>query len=100
MTCHNMYFRGVIHTCCAKVISSDWLWKKSKVAASFSGRLSYAASSQLAISFLNQTNKGTITSASAQDPSQRTHLIVPIKLSTKNRYSSAGASSRAFHTLL
>jgi len=46
-------------TCFANVSISDWLLKKSKVVASFKGRLSYAASSQLAISFLREMNENT-----------------------------------------
>ena len=41
-------------TCLAKFNTSDCDLKKSSVAASLSGRLSYAASSQLAISFLSR----------------------------------------------
>ena len=42
----------ILNTFWTKVSSSDWFVKNKRVAASLRGRLSYAASSQLAISFL------------------------------------------------
>lgn len=82
-------------TCCANETSSLWLLKNNRVAASFNGRLSYAVSSQLAISFLYKMLNMRILMFRGEK-----YLMVPIKLSTKSLYSSAGASSRAFQTLL
>ena len=79
-------------TFCVNAMSSCWLWKNSRVSASFIGKLLYAASSQLAISFLEHIQK------LERAISFGTHLMVPIRLSTKILYSAAGASSRAFQT--
>jgi len=48
---------GVSLTSLAKDKSSVWFLKNRRVAASFSGRLLYAASSQLAISFLCKSSE-------------------------------------------
>ena len=78
-------------------MSSEGFLKNSNVAASLIGRVLYAASSQLAISFMHTNIQHT---AYHLHHLSKTHLIVPINESTKNLYSSAGASSLAFHTLL
>lgn len=82
-------------TACAKVNNSDWFVKNSNVAASLRGRLSYAVSWQLAISFLEWCWPSPATEWLVL-----AYLIVPTRLFTKYLYSSAGASSRAFQTLL
>ena len=59
---HQRTINGSMHASCtslAKDRSSVWSLKNKSVAASFSGRLLYAASSQLAISFLREMSRRT-----------------------------------------
>jgi hypothetical protein len=86
---------GTSLTSLAKDRSSVWFLKNKRVAASFSGRLLYAASSQLAISFLRKTSQWSDNQRNVW-----ANRIVPTRLSTKILYSSVGASSLAFQTLL
>jgi hypothetical protein len=70
-------------TCCANLRRSDGDVKNRSVAASFSGRLSYAASSQLAISFLiypRQPQYYIPISPPTDDPPNGSHQTIHEKL--------------------
>lgn len=95
----NLQMSVVLTPCANRMRSCDDL-KNRSCAASLTGKLSYAVSSQLAISFLKEPQGISMMNPCIVGSGVLADLIVPIKLSTKNLYSSAGASSRALQTLL